>query len=588
MKKLLKSRTSKFVVVVLLISPTLGMAEDVVIQPDNGDGMVVTDQTGNIERMRINEDGTVIVTGLPTAESEDNPVCFDTASGQLGICVDGTFVGPQGEPGLPGPAGEIGPPGPPGPDEQTLTLVGTVLSISNSNAVDLAVLFNDNDPTNELNTSGVVNGTALEVTDAGGTLSADLAGLSDTPAEVLAKWATVDGAGSGLDADLLDGLEASDIIAAAGGEYRTEISSIPYTISEPGSYVVTQNLINTVANGDGIIIDANNVSLDLGGFTLYGSSEIFSHPATNVDPQSLTTGRSGDDGIYVLGSQGGIRIYNGHVANWSGDGINALDADHSVFERLTVVNNGGDGLATDFNNVISHVTAYFNGLDGIEGDDGTVIIHSSAQQNGDNGIQTSEGAVVSQSAAFNNFSDGIDVGSGSTVTHSAASDNRVYGIDLALGGTVQSSTAYDNLCHGIDVASASIVRDNIVALNGDAATDSNCTDTDNDSFPGPGHGIRTFANAWLIGNKSHENDGDGIRISSTDCLVEENSVTDNDTGGIVVTSSGSLIVRNKAAGNLNDYTIDSNSAYGPIVNVTSSGDISAITNSNHPQANFIY
>lgn len=465
-------------------------------------------------------------------------------------------------------------------DDQTLSLVGNDLFISGGNAVSLAALFDDNDATNELNTGLDFTNTTLTVTDAGGDLTVDLSSLSDTGAEILAKLITVDGAGSGLDADLLDGLEASDIIAAAGSENRTPISSIPFTISEPGSYFLTGNLTNTNPNADGIIIDADNVTLDLGGFTLSGYD-------TNNPPN-----QTGDDGIFILGSQNNIHIFNGHVEGWAGDGINALNADHSIFERLTVSYNGGDGLVADFSAVISHVTAGFNGLDGIEGDDGTVIVFSTAMGNGDNGIQTSEGSHVVHSTGFNNESDGIDVAAGSTVTNSVASDNLIYGFDLALGGTVQMSTAYDNLRNGIDVASASIVRNNVSSLNG-ADPDSTVLETNR-------NGIRTFANSWVINNKVHENDGSGIRISSTDCLVEGNSITDNDTGGIIVTSSGSLIINNKAAGNTTvddpntgnprdpHFEIDANSAWGPIVDVTNAGDIANIANSDHPFANFVY
>ncbi len=469
-------------------------------------------------------------------------------------------------------------------DAQTLSLVNSNLSISGGNAISLAGLFNDNDATNELNTGMSFDGASLTVTDAGGNVTADLSTLSDTGAQILTKLITVDGAGSGLDADLLDGLEASDIIAAAGVDNRTPISSIPFTISESGSYYMTGNLTNTSANGDGIIIDADDVSLDLGGFTLSSPLDRRANP--------LPT-RTGDDGIVVLGDQDNIHIFNGTVYGWGGDGINALNADHSIFERLKVSYNGGDGLVADFGAVISHVTASYNGLDGIEGDDGTVIVFSTAIGNGDNGIQTSEGSHVAHSTGFDNESDGIDVATGSTVTNSVASDNEIFGFDLALGGTVQMSTAYDNIRTGIDVASASIVRNNVSALNGAGINDPA------PSSDGNYAGIRTFANSWIINNKVHENDGAGIHISSTYCLVEGNSITDNDKGGLRVTSSGSLIINNKAAGNFypdddlgtnygQNYEIINTSSYGPIVNVTGVGDISSVPNADHPFANFEY
>jgi parallel beta-helix repeat protein len=84
------------------------------------------------------------------------------------------------------------------------------------------------------------------------------------------------------------------------------------------------------------------------------------------------------------------------------------------------------------------------------------------------------------------------------------------------------------------------------------------------------------------------NDQDGIRVSSTDTILEGNTVTDNDWGGIVVTSSGCLVVKNRAAGNLTNYFIVNVSAYGPIVNVTGAGNIANIANPGHPLANLAY
>ncbi len=49
-------------------------------------------------------------------------------------------------------------------------------------------------------------------------------------------------------------------------EPRVPISALPYTISTPGSYYITTNLLVAVNNG--IVIAANNVNLDLNGFTI--------------------------------------------------------------------------------------------------------------------------------------------------------------------------------------------------------------------------------------------------------------------------------------------------------------------------------
>jgi len=77
-----------------------------------------------------------------------------------------------------------------------------------------------------------------------------------------------------LDADLLDGQQASEIIDAASDEVRTPISQadLPFTISESGSYYLTENLQVDPAQGaiTLITINTNRVTLDLMGFQLRG------------------------------------------------------------------------------------------------------------------------------------------------------------------------------------------------------------------------------------------------------------------------------------------------------------------------------
>jgi hypothetical protein len=57
------------------------------VQPAPGSGFVVTDKTGATERFRVNENGQVIVPGLLAApEVENQPLCYNTATGRLGSC----------------------------------------------------------------------------------------------------------------------------------------------------------------------------------------------------------------------------------------------------------------------------------------------------------------------------------------------------------------------------------------------------------------------------------------------------------------------------------------------------------------------
>src|ERR1043165_9796506 len=52
-------------------------------------------------------------------------------------------------------------------------------------------------------------------------------------------------------------------------EPRAPISSLPYTIASSGSYYLTTNL-TALSAVDGIVINADNVTLDLSGFTMTG------------------------------------------------------------------------------------------------------------------------------------------------------------------------------------------------------------------------------------------------------------------------------------------------------------------------------
>jgi hypothetical protein len=99
-----------------------------------------------------------------------------------------------------------------GTDSQNLTganLSGTNLTIDiqngNSTTVDLSPLQDgvddaDNDPTNEYNTGATLNGTNLEITDGGGTQSADLSSLTGTDSQNLT-GATLSGNSLTIDID---------------------------------------------------------------------------------------------------------------------------------------------------------------------------------------------------------------------------------------------------------------------------------------------------------------------------------------------------------------------------------------------------
>jgi hypothetical protein len=79
-------------------------------------------------------------------------------------------------------------------------------------------------------------------------------------------------------------------------EPRTPISSLPFTISVPGSYYLTTNLTTAVSNA--IVIATNGVTLDLGGFTIFSS---------------VTNAASGGTAILIGSGLSDLTICNGHI-----------------------------------------------------------------------------------------------------------------------------------------------------------------------------------------------------------------------------------------------------------------------------------
>ena len=63
--------------------------------------------------------------------------------------------------------------------------------------------------------------------------------------------------------------QASAQVARIIGDARTPIPSLPFRISKSGSYFLARSLVGAQGT-DGITVDADNVTLDLNGFTLRG------------------------------------------------------------------------------------------------------------------------------------------------------------------------------------------------------------------------------------------------------------------------------------------------------------------------------
>ena len=235
-------------------------------------------------------------------------------------------------------------------------------------------------------------------------------------------------------------------------EKRTPISSLPFTISEPGSYYFTGNLQFTAETGHAITIAVNDVTLNLMGFTL-----------------SSTPAVSGD-GIYLNAGVRNVAIKNGQItgntaftyngSTWTasragfGNGIMAAPdlnrSEDCEFSHLRISGCRKNGLSASLYSRIQHVTAARNGDTGIEGLFATVV-NCTADLNGGGGINAYHGS-VSHSTSYRNAAAGI---SASNVTHCLAESNGHQGI---IARSVSNSVAESNDGHGISASDGSVTH----------------------------------------------------------------------------------------------------------------------------------
>jgi parallel beta-helix repeat protein len=411
------------------------------------------------------------------------------------------------------------------------------------------------------------------------------------------------------------------VMGSVFNDYEVLITEIPVTIDVPCMARMVGNLVNSTNNGDGILIESSNVTLDLGGFTLFGTNGggtsqygngvneaggDTDHGTVSGDPLLDlfdVTSPNSDLGIRILGQRNNLHIKNGSVIGWGEGGISVSTADNSLYENLTVAYNDGDGMFVDKNCIIRNCRSAYNSGIGFFADDGSTFNNCVAQENGSNGFQTVNACVFINCTAHDNQRDGFGVGAGSSIESCSALDNAHHGFDLASGSVITNSVAYNNgtasdmpngtFFAGFDVGSAKAI---------------NCIAALND-----GPGFLVSINSAVQYCTSYENDGNGIRVTGSDSLIADNHVLDNDWSGIRVDTSGCLIVRNHATGNFSPTaestqggfpagTLDDNYAFdrtggavitlhGPIVDLTTlplGGDISAAPGSTHPQANFVY
>lgn len=150
------------------------------------------------------------------------------------------------------------------------------------------------------------------------------------------------------------------VVALAGGEDRGDVEAkFLMVVNEPGTYRLSDNLVVTDAHTTAIEINADDVTLDLNGFSIYGTGSCTQPP---VACSLVGTG----NGVHALGRER-ITIKNGGIYGMGNVGI-YLKSNSSQVESVHVSGNGSGGIVM-FGGLIRNSVIEHNGGDGIAGVD---------------------------------------------------------------------------------------------------------------------------------------------------------------------------------------------------------------------------
>jgi hypothetical protein len=224
--------------------------------------------------------------------------------------------------------------------------------------------------------------------------------------------------------------EINQACALNTGCFSGDSAGFPVTISDSGSYRLTGKLSG--ATGDGISIEASQVTIDLMGFSLCsgtGSGLIASTPMADIVVMNGTVCDWGGVGI-DLGTSASSRVIN-VLATGNGSAGIRVGTDSSVFDSIAR-GNSSVGIQSGSGSVIRDNVANANG-DGIVASFHSIVRGNSATNNGFNGIFANMASIVAQNSAYNNGNDQISTQSNCQVTGNAVRSFAGQGFGMRLG-----------------------------------------------------------------------------------------------------------------------------------------------------------
>lgn len=438
-----------------------------------------------------------------------------------------------------------------------------------------------------------------------------------------------------------------DLFNAPASAVDTLQSDYHFHIVRSGAYYFSQNLSATKANG--ILVDAENVTIDFRGFLMQGSG--------------------GGDGIHNE-QYGGLAVMNGAISGFA-NGINCLNnvawagqarnltinscttngmllGDEWMVKDCTVYNGVGNSAIAGGNNCVfenasasknttkfgisggngcrfvnctaNNVTSSSASSSGINAGLAASVSHCTARSNGSGstgaGITVGDGSNVSDCVSDSNHGSGIVGGGHCVITNCSGASNTGAGYSVGMGSVLTHCAAYSNHTGGIIAINATLVEC-IVMQNGVNLSSSVGIELDEGvggvASPATGgiidrcvvcsnngDGIDVKASTVQVtGNSVGSNGGGGILVRGNNCRIVENQVFNEPVGIFVAagdggTATNNVIVKNTVAGSTEfNYHIIPGNRVGPIVGPPPSGTLDGSSagagmGTTDPWANFSY
>lgn len=170
-------------------------------------------------------------------------------------------------------------------------------------------------------------------------------------------------------AQAVDGaIEINQARALAGGVTSTDAPGFPVTLDTTGSYRLTGNLTVPDANTDAIVVDAENVTIDLGGFAILGITGCL--------------GTSGNISCSNTGTGSGITTTAGFPVSTG-----------TVVRNGTIYGMGAHCLELRAGSWVDGVLVQFCGIDGIRAEDDSLVTNNRIRLVGSTGLYAVSGEV---------------------------------------------------------------------------------------------------------------------------------------------------------------------------------------------------